>query len=398
MYFIVPRTNLASHCAFSFLTFSWEVKSRNMPLRILESVRERTLLFKVGLIGCGGISGAHLRVYELLRDDARVVAVCDTDLERARKVAARFNIGPAFDDHMELLENARPDFVDICTPTSTHARVVIDSTRSGCHVIVEKPMARSSDECRAMIHEAERNRVNLCVCHNNLFSPAVRNAKAAIDERKLTISSCHLKAKIPLRFAQRWLRKISEGGPLWEDGVHPLYVQRFLLGEISRVFAMSNKIKAESETDDNFNILLQSKSGSLGSVELSLCQNEGHEFNCQIECQNGYHIEADVPTDYLSIRRPTYNQGLIREWLGYSVEDLSRLSSMRLGYAQKYFASLTSSKWRFIRRTHLGLIERFVANLKGGLAPPVTGQEGLEAVRILEAAASSIETGKTSLL
>jgi UDP-N-acetyl-2-amino-2-deoxyglucuronate dehydrogenase len=337
-------------------------------------------------------------VYELLQNEARVVAVCDTDLDRARRTAARFHIGSAFDNHLELVENARPDVVDICTPTSTHAGIAADLARNGCHILVEKPMARSSDECRAMIHEAERNKVRLCVSHNYLFSTAIRNAKEAIGENRHTLSSCDVKLKVPLRFAQGWLRDSKEGGPLWEDAVHPFYVQRFLLGDISRVFAMSNKIKIESETDDNFNILLQSKSGGLGSVEFSLCQNEGYQFNCHIECQDGYQIEADLLTDYLSIRKPTYKQGLVREWLGYTIEDMRRLSGMRLGYAQQYLASLRTSKWRFIRRKHLALIGDFIESLKEGSAPPVTGRDGLETVRILEATAASIETGKPSFL
>lgn len=71
---------------------------------------------------------------------------------------------------------------------------------------------------------------------------------------------------------------------------------------------------------------------------------------------------------------------------------------MRFGYAKKYLHSLTSSKWKFLRRTHLGLIGGFIDSLKDESPPPVSGQDGLETIRILEAVASSLENGRPSLV
>ena len=109
---------------------------------------------KIGLIGAGGFGQAHLRAYRELGDQAQVVAVCDIDAAVAERVAREVG-AEAYTDPGALLAAAPVDAVDICTPHDQHAALTIAAAEHGKHVLVEKAMATSLAECRAMVEAAQ---------------------------------------------------------------------------------------------------------------------------------------------------------------------------------------------------------------------------------------------------
>ena len=135
---------------------------------------------EVGLIGCGRVSIAHMIVYANLKD-VNVVAIADLDLERAKMVAKRFGVKQVFKNYRELLKLQDIDLIDICTPVSTHASIVCDAANAKRNVLLEKPMALSSNDCDKMIKASEINGTKLCVCHDQIFSPAVMRANSLVD-------------------------------------------------------------------------------------------------------------------------------------------------------------------------------------------------------------------------
>src|SRR5258708_12332793 len=68
-----------------------------------------------------------------------------------------------------MLAKERPDLVDICTPPKTHAQIAIQVIRAGSHVLIEKPMAQTVEECDAIIAAAAEKNVKVCVAHSDLF-------------------------------------------------------------------------------------------------------------------------------------------------------------------------------------------------------------------------------------
>lgn len=93
---------------------------------------------KIGVIGTGSISDAHLQSYEQ-NDRADLTSVCDLNEERARLKAKKYGASKVYTDYRELLHDDEIDAVSICTWNNTHAEIAIAALENGKHVLVEKP-------------------------------------------------------------------------------------------------------------------------------------------------------------------------------------------------------------------------------------------------------------------
>ena len=124
---------------------------------------------RVGLVGCGGVAQwAHIPALKKVKN-AELVAVCDRNEELASIVAKNFRIHRYYADFPQMLEKEGLDMVEICTPPKTHASLSIKAIESGCHVLVEKPMAMTTKEADEMIRASKDSKVKLGVVHNKEF-------------------------------------------------------------------------------------------------------------------------------------------------------------------------------------------------------------------------------------
>ena len=105
---------------------------------------------RAAIVGSGYIARVHARLIRELGGE--VVAVCG----RTLAAASAFSVGAAYDDLNAMLRAVKPDVVHVCTPNALHADQTIAAFRAGAHVLCEKPMAITSDDCRRMIDAAER--------------------------------------------------------------------------------------------------------------------------------------------------------------------------------------------------------------------------------------------------
>lgn len=110
--------------------------------------------YTLGIVGAGAIIRRHVEALHEV-DGYRVVAVCDTVRNRAEQVAQEFDGAAAHTDIQEVLD-ARPDIVVLALPHHLHRPVACRALHAGCHVVVEKPMATSPEECRDMLETAHR--------------------------------------------------------------------------------------------------------------------------------------------------------------------------------------------------------------------------------------------------
>jgi predicted dehydrogenase len=117
----------------------------------------------VGVIGCGGISTAHLEAYRALGEECEVIAVCDANESAARARAAKSGVPEIHTDYHRLLADDRVQVVSICTPHFLHAPMAVAAARAGKHVIGEKPMAMTAGECHEMVAAARAAGVRLTV-------------------------------------------------------------------------------------------------------------------------------------------------------------------------------------------------------------------------------------------
>ncbi len=191
---------------------------------------------KVGVIGCGMISGMHLRAYKSL-PDVNVVACADVNIERARQRASEFDVPHVFKDYKELLNMDEIDAVSICTPHALHAPIAIDALNAGKHVLCEKPMATSAKDAAEMIKAARKAGKLLEVAIRNRFSPVVQFAKRLVDEGMLgkvyyAEGSIGGRRRIPGWGNSGFIRKKTAGGGVVLDlGVYTIDLLLHLLGQ-----------------------------------------------------------------------------------------------------------------------------------------------------------------------
>ena len=110
---------------------------------------------KVGVIGAGGISHAHMEGYQKL-PDVQVVAVADVVPGKARAWAEKYDVPHAFEDYRQLLALDEIEGVSVCTYNRAHAQPTIDALRAGKAVLCEKPMAPTLAEAAAMLRAVGR--------------------------------------------------------------------------------------------------------------------------------------------------------------------------------------------------------------------------------------------------
>jgi predicted dehydrogenase len=210
-------------------------------------VRQAT---RAAIVGCGRISDLHVLGYRG-RDDARLVAVCDTRVRGARRKAREWGIasGRVYSDYEALLADPGVDLVELLVPHHLHARMTVQACRAGKHVSVQKPMALTVAEAEQMIAAATQAGVVLRIYENFVFyEPHVR-AKQMIDTGEIgepQMIRIHLNTgtrdtawKVPVR-AQLWRLdegKCGGGMLVFDHGYHLFSLAYYLMGEVERVYA-----------------------------------------------------------------------------------------------------------------------------------------------------------------
>ena len=114
-------------------------------------------MLKVAVIGCGNISGSHIKAYLEFPELCQITALCDIYPEKAEKRKAEFGLAEAriYASHEELLASESVDVISVCTPPYVHSEIAVHGMEAGSNVLVEKPMAASLEECDQML-EAEK--------------------------------------------------------------------------------------------------------------------------------------------------------------------------------------------------------------------------------------------------
>src|SRR4051794_26687341 len=125
---------------------------------------------KVALVGCGQIADAHLQEIRKI-PIAKVVAVCDRQIDLATQAAARFEAGAVYDDLDRMLAEMRPDVLHITTPPQSHLSLAVKAMQAGCHLYIEKPFTMDVEEADELLAAARASGKKICVGHDQLFDP-----------------------------------------------------------------------------------------------------------------------------------------------------------------------------------------------------------------------------------
>ncbi|MDH6237116.1 Gfo/Idh/MocA family oxidoreductase [Cryobacterium sp. CG_9.6] len=186
---------------------------------------------RVGVVGAGTIAGFHLAAYSK-NPDVTIVAMCDTNTERASERAREFGATAVFSDYREMVASPDIDVVSVCTPNDTHADVAIAALEAGKSVLIEKPMTVSVAQAEAIVRAEAANPGFVQIGYVRRFSSNAVTLKTFIDAGDLG-PIYYTKATF-LRQAGNpggWFsdRSIAGGGPLIDLGVHFIDMCLFLM-------------------------------------------------------------------------------------------------------------------------------------------------------------------------
>jgi len=304
----------------------------------------------VVVVGTGFWGRSHVRVLNSLRN-VRVVGICDTDLKRAKDVARTFEVQycKSLD---EILSQREVDAATICTPTTTHKEVAMKAIEAGKDVFIEKPIASTSEEARELLSIAKKKGVQVAVGFVERYNPAVRYIKELVDKRKL--------GKIILVIARRvtrWPQRIGDVGVTKDSAIHDIDIMRYLIGgDVRTVYAKTGSLVHKFE--DFSEILLNFSGGEVGFIDANWLTPR------KIRKLTVTGSEATATIDYLTQETVVEN-------------------SMK--------SVMPRLKWGEPLRLEL---ESFVSAIRAGRPPSASGEDGLKALEVCEAALESGRTGQ----
>lgn len=341
-------------------------------------------MLRVGIIGSGMI--ARIRHAPEYSDNKRVAirGFFDSKAEQAQALALQFG-GPAYDSLQEMLDDKQIDAVSVCVANAAHAEVSIAALRAGKHVLCEKPMAVTLEECEAMVAEAKKAGRILMIGHNQRFDPAHIRGRQMIAAgrigRPLSFRSIfgHPGPDAWVGDANPWFfsRERASFGALADLGIHKTDILHYLLDEpIVKVSASIKTLDkrfpdgSPIDVEDNALCLYETRSGAFGTVQASWTFYGAEENSTLIYGTEGCLRFYDDP-DYALIFEPKKGK-----------KELLRLGSMQSNEEQKKG-----------RAPSTGVIDEFVDSVLNKRRPLIDGEEALKAMRVIFAALESAGRG-----
>ena len=132
---------------------------------------------KIAYVGCGRISRTHFEAINNLKDESKLIAVCDNVQERAEEAGEKHNV-PFFTDYDKMIAEVEADLVVIGTPSGLHPEMGIKAAKAGINVMTEKPMAISTESADRLIEACDENEVRFnSPYQKKQFRRNSRNAK-----------------------------------------------------------------------------------------------------------------------------------------------------------------------------------------------------------------------------
>jgi predicted dehydrogenase len=334
---------------------------------------------KVGLIGCGDMG--FLRASALTGSPwMHLLVVSDLDQGRARRAAGESG-AEIQGDWKTVVRRPELDAIMICTPPDLHAEMCMEALRAGKHVLCEKPLARSPEECRRILEVAEKSGMFLSTGFNYRFYPSFELAREWVRSGRIGKIS-HIKSFAGYSARDHnhdWIHDagITGGGALRDNGIHLIDLTRFFLGEVTEVAGFaSNSIWKFKDCEDNGFLTMRNHDGAIASLHASWTEFRKYHFMIEIYGTGG------------SIRAscfPMYAE-LVQTGAG---GEKPRRSANYFPYVN-VMEHWKSYRWVVIQSLGKEL-EAFAAAIRKEPSIVGTGYDGLRAVEIANAASTKFE-------
>jgi predicted dehydrogenase len=323
----------------------------------------------------GILSFAHLHALSYIENlravpDVELLGIADDDPARGRRYADQY--GTRFYESYEALLAEKPDGVVVCSENTRHARLVLMAAGAGAHVLCEKPLGTTIEDCQAMIDACARAGVNLMTAFPMRFNAPAREVKQVIDSGRLgRIYGCSTtnNGECPAHHVAWFVDKaLAGGGAMMDHIVHLADLLRWMLQtEVVEVYAQANHIlyaDAAPDVETGGLVMLTFEDGTFASIDCSW----------------------NKPTYY-----PTWG-GLAMEIVGEGGFVTMDAFKQRLTVYSDAAQRARYAGWG--SDADQAMIDEFAASIREARSPFVTGHDGLKATEIVEAAYRSVAEGR----
>ena len=273
---------------------------------------------KVGIIGSQFEADIHAASFQLMPEEAEVVAVASPTPGNAEKLAKKYSIPRAFLDYREMLKEPDIEMVTITAPNRLHAQMTIDIANAGKHVVCEKPLCMTLAEADEMIDTCRRKGVILGYAEELFFTPKYVKAKEMADQGGF--GKVYLVKQSEKHFGPHspwfWDIEQSGGGAMMDLGCHGIAFCYWFLGRpaIKSVYAQLGTYvhKEETRGEDDAVCIVEFENGANGVIECSWAKRGGMTDRTEIYGEGGVTY-ADL---HMGNALPTYSE----YGFGYAVE------------------------------------------------------------------------------
>lgn len=341
-------------------------------------------MLKIGIIGCGKITEVRHAPEYAENPNCQLAAFFDVVPERAKALAEQYG-GVAYDS-IEALLASDVDAVSVCVANAYHAQASIQALKAGKHVLCEKPMATTPEDCEAMVAAAKAAGKFLMIGQNQRLAKAHVKAREIIESGemgKVITFETHFAHPGPegwtgVRDSWFFDKKVASFGVMADLGVHKTDLIHYLTGKkivrTSAVLATLNKTFSDGRpitVDDNAYAIYTMEDGVVGTMHVSWT-NYGNENNStKIYMEGGVLRMYDDPKYSLIVEK---RDG---EVIPYELDLLTSNKEQTTG-----------------GRTSTGVIDAFVESIITNTPPAISGESAMHAMKVVFANEQSAQLGK----
>lgn len=244
---------------------------------------------KLCLIGAGRAGMIHAMNFAFRIPEAEMAAVSDVDPYQARKAAEQLNLDCWYDDYKNAIRESGAQAVIIAAPTKYHVEIAVEAARAGLHILCEKPMAMTPDECRRIEAEVQKKGVVLQLGFMRRFDAGFIRAKEILDSGEIgklvMVKSITRGPSTP----HEWMYDIEKSnGPLAEVNSHDIDTVRWITGsEVETLYATGGNYRCQNAAEDypdfydTVLLNLRMKNGVIGCIEGA--QGVGYGYDARLE-------------------------------------------------------------------------------------------------------------------
>ncbi len=335
--------------------------------------------YGIGIVGCGSIAAVHAEAVQGM-DHADLVSVYSRNRKNAEILAEKHHV-KACTDWDEFIHDERLDLVHVCTPSGTHLDYGRKAAEAGKHVVIEKPLEVNLERGKELIDICKQMNVQLAVVFQSRFIPATIKLQKIIRSGELgTIFQADASVKWYRdqayydSAAWRGTKQLDGGGVLINQAIHTLDLLQWIAGPVESVFARTGTFSHSGiEGEDTAVAVLQYRGGALGTISASTSVIPAQNRRIEIHGSRGTAL-LDGDDLLLTNQENNRNAPLIAN------TNSAPGSSTPMG--------------GFSVLPHRKQFETIIKAISTGAIPPVSGEEGLESVGLVQCIYESAKTSE----